>query len=169
MTGAAITIGAAIDDAEALAALDALRAATDDLTPLWADIGDGLVANVAFRFRDGQGPGGVPWKASWRARTSGGQTLIDSGALRTSIHREADAAGVSVGTNVRYAAVHQFGAVILPRKAKALRFKAGGRWRSVKRAVIPARPFLGIDADDRADILRIATDHLHRASGGAAS
>lgn len=47
-----------------------------------------------------------------------------------------------VGTNVKYAPIHEFGGVIVPRKAKYLAFKINGKYIRTKRVVIPARPFL---------------------------
>lgn len=43
---------------------------------------------------------------------------------------------------IKYGAVHEFGAVIVPKTKKVLRFKIGGQWISAKRVVIPARPYV---------------------------
>lgn len=48
---------------------------------------------------------------------------------------------VEIGTNIRYAAIHNYGGEILPKKAKALRFKIGNRWVFAKRVTIPQRQF----------------------------
>jgi phage virion morphogenesis protein len=167
MTGAAITIDAKLDDDAVRQAFAGLAAAGGDLSDVMRDIGQQIVTNTLLRFEQGKGPGGVPWKKSRRVENGGGQTLVKSGILRTSIHAQASASDVIVGTNIRYAAIHQFGGTISAKTKKLLRFKAGDRWISKKSVRIPARPFLGLDADDRADILDIATDHLRRASGGA--
>ncbi len=53
--------------------------------------------------------------------------------------------GGMVGTlsgNVIYAAPHEFGAVIRPKKGLYLRFPIKGSWVSVKKVVIPKRPLL---------------------------
>jgi phage virion morphogenesis protein len=167
MTGAAITIDAKLDDEAARAAFAGLAAAGADLSGVMADIGQQVVTNTLLRFEAGKGPSGMPWKKSRRAENGGGQTLVKSGILRTSIHAQASASDVIVGTNVRYTAIHQFGGDVAAKKAKMLKFKVDGHWISKERVHIPARPFLGLDADDRADILDIATDHLRAASGGA--
>jgi len=76
---------------------------------------------------------------------------------------------VTLSTNLRYAAVHEFGATIRPVKAKALRFALpGGGFATVKQAVIPARPFMAFDADDREDVLATVREHIARLGGGAA-
>lgn len=48
---------------------------------------------------------------------------------------------VTVGTDRIYAAVHQFGAVIRPKSARALAFKLSGQLVLAQKVTIPARPF----------------------------
>ncbi|MBP6096140.1 MAG: phage virion morphogenesis protein [Methyloversatilis sp.] len=81
-----------------------------------------------------------------------GQPLRDTGRLQRSITYKADAKGVTVGTNLRtksgvsIPAVHQFGAVILPKKGKYLTFPGpNGKLIFAKRSVIPRRAFLPLD------------------------
>jgi phage virion morphogenesis protein len=86
------------------------------MRPLWENIGRVLKTSVQLRFRKQVGPDGMAWKKSWRAEHEGGQTLSLSRRLRNSITYEASETSVTVGTNVAYAAAHQFGATI---RAKA--------------------------------------------------
>lgn len=166
MTGARIEVK--LDDAPVQAVLRQLRTLAGDLTPLFQKIGDQVVTDTKIRFEHGRGPGGVPWKPSHRARMTGLLTLVgETGDLRRGINRRADADGVTVGATVHYAAIHQFGGVIKAKNAKALRFRIGDQWVTRASVTIPARPFLGIDDADRAEILAIATDHLHDATDGA--
>lgn len=166
MTGASFQSGPGfqveIDDAQVQGALDRLIAAGQDLTPAMDRIGSMLVSSVIHRFETGQAPGGAPWKPSIRAREQGGQTLIDSGRLRTSITYMPGPSSVEVGTNVVYAAIHQFGGTIHAKNAPHLVFKIGGRFASKDQVTIPPRPFLGIDEGDRAEIGNILRDHLFR-------
>lgn len=72
-----------------------------------------------------------------------------------------------MGTNVVYAATHQYGdpgRTIRARNAKALRFKARGRWISKKqvKVTIPARPFLGLSDDDLQEIKAATEDFIAR-------
>lgn len=47
------------------------------------------------------------------------------------------------GSKVPYAAIHEFGGVIKPKTKKYLRFRTfDGQWHSVKKVVMPARPYL---------------------------
>jgi phage virion morphogenesis protein len=112
--------------------------------------------STSRRFETGKGPGGEPWKKSFRALMEGGQTLVDSGRLRDNFGTEATTTRAEWGTNTEYAAIHQFGGVIRAKSAKALRFQTGGEWVMKKSVTIPARPFLGIDEADETEIEAIA-------------
>lgn len=129
-----------------------------DLTPLMERIGTNLETSVSERFERGTGPGGIAWPVSLRARETGGKTLVDSTRLRDSIVSEADAQSARVGTNVPYAATHQFGAFIEPlgadgdATAKLAFTLPGGQFVMVDQVEIPARPFIGFDAADEVEI-----------------
>lgn len=45
----------------------------------------------------------------------------------------------TIGSNIVYARIHEFGGVIVPKKAKALRFKIGGSWITTNKVIMPAR------------------------------
>jgi len=126
--------------------LAALAGRLTDLQPAMAGIGAALEALVRDRFDAGRGPGGRVWPPSRRARAEGGATLVDSGRLRNSIAARPGPDGVAVGTDVVYAAIHQKGGTILPRRARRLVFTSfDGRTVAADRVDIPARPFLGMD------------------------
>ena len=135
-------------------------------------IGSYLVASVINRFETESGPGGVPWKRSRRAEREKGQTLTDTGRLRSSITYNLTPDGLEVGTNVVYAAIHQFGGrtpprKIVPKRKKALYFPGAAHpVKSVNHpgSDIPARPFLGLDDRDRVAISRIIVRMLERAA-----
>ena len=186
MTGASIRIEA--DDAAVNAALGRLAAEADDLTEVMAEIGAQLVTNVLLRFEGSAGPGKVPWKPSRRAVKDGGKTLVDTARLQQSVTFAAETHAVEVGTNVEYAAIHQFGGTITlpPYSRLKVRFKHNekGQLRFASRKDkgkgvterhvtygeriihMPARPFLGIDEADRDDIAAIAASHLQAILGG---
>lgn len=89
--------------------------------------------------------------------------LNDTGALRKSITYKADDEKVIVGTNLKYAAAHQFGTkryTIKAKRAKSLKFKIGNRWISKKKVKvkIPKRSFLGISEDDKKEIKEILNE-----------
>jgi len=73
--------------------------------------------------------------------TSGKPGVI-SGHLRRSIQGRSNKEKGTLSSDVIYSAVHEYGAIITPKKAKALRFKIGDRWVTTQKVVIPKRPFL---------------------------
>lgn len=141
----------------------ALRAA-QDFTPAMAEIVSVLETGVRRRFETGEDPQGKPWVPSQRAIEKGGRTLVDTGALLRSITSASDAFSAVVGTNVVYAAIHQFGGTIRPKTKKALNTPDGPR-RAVN---MPARPFLGFGPYETQEIEEILGRHLRDAFEGAA-
>ncbi|MCY3878611.1 MAG: phage virion morphogenesis protein [Rhodobacteraceae bacterium] len=183
--------GIRIETNAAAASADLARriARMSDTRPVMDEIGSLLEESTRERFDRERGPDGAPWLPSLRARREGGKTLTDSARLRESITRRVTGSGsraeVEVGTNVIYAAIHQFGGEIRrAARRQTLAFNAAGnrfasrRSTSRRRAgivriaiadigegtsVMPARPFLGVSAADRAGIERIVVNHLVRA------
>ena len=106
--------------------------------------------------------------ARFDKRVRNAHILQDSGRLAASIVSRADASQAVVGTNVAYAAIHQFGGttrphVIVAKRKKALAWATGGH--PVKKvnhpgSKIPARPFLSLTAADEARMLRTAEQYL---------
>lgn len=148
------------------AALGRAITAGADLTPAMKEIANHLEATTKRRFDQEQAPDGTPWKPSKRAIEKGSRTLTDRGYLKASIGsdwgRDYAAAGPErSGAAAIYAAIHQFGGTIKPKKAQALSF--GGRVYS--KVVLPARPYLGFDEVNRDRIVEVLTDHLRSAFG----
>ncbi len=111
------------------------------------------VSSTQQRFMDERAPDGTTWTQSFRAKETGGKTLRFSNLLYQSIHGEASETEAQWGTNMEYAGTHQFGAVIVPKVKKALRFAlANGKFVTVKKVKIPARPFLGLNDADKTRI-----------------
>lgn len=158
---------------EARQALAKLRESGAKLRPVMAVIAQDLENSTKLRFTDGRAPDGKPWlplsaatrfsrarkaaggkvyvknrsrttAAFTRAYLGGMQPLLDTGRLRNSITSRASNDFAEVGTATVYARIHQFG-------GKA------GRGRKV---TIPARPFIGMSADDRALVVERLRAHL---------
>lgn len=132
-----------------------------------AALAEGARESTLERFKQSKDPDGRRWKTSIRAAQEGGKTLIQSAQLRNSIHAKSDASGFAVGTNVKYAATHQFGEpsrTIRARKKKALRFQVGGKWVTKKqvRITIPARPFLGLSEDDMQEMKATVEEFIQK-------
>lgn len=104
-------------------------------------LGGALANRVRLCFRLGTSPYGAPWKPlNPRFRT--GQPLRDTGRLQRSITSQVQGDAVVVGTNVRYARTHQYGATILPKNGEFLRVPVGDGFLFLRRVRIPARPFM---------------------------
>lgn len=141
--------------------LSKLMRRAGDLTPLMDLIGASLVTSTQHRFETGRGPDGEPWQPSIRAKAQGGRTLVGRGHLRDSVTHEPTSDAVTVGSNLVYAAIHQLGGAVQARTDGYLTMKIPGvGWRRKKSVEIPARPFLGIDADDEAMIAEEVEDYL---------
>lgn len=123
-------------------ALVAMQLRMRDLRPALAEIGASLLTSTQRRFEDEQGPDGKGWEANQR----GGAILRDSGRLYQSLTYLVGDRQVEVGTNAIYARIHQLGGQT-------------GRGHQVE---LPARPFLGLDAEDETEALAIINDYLGR-------
>lgn len=133
--------------------------------PIWEAIGQYGESSTRLRFKNQAGPDRKRWLPSIRAKLIGGQTLVMKPRLLRSITHNADNNGTSWGTNVIYAGTHQDGAVIKAKSAGALRFRMpGGNFVTVKQVTIPARPFVGINAEDGREMLALAHDAVDEAA-----
>lgn len=119
---------------------------TDDLRVRLANVmGAAALTQVQLGFRESRNPYGVAWEPL-KIR-AGGKPLLDTGRLRSSFSYKAYRTGFSIGTNFIGAPVHQYGATIVPKRGKFLKYKGKihGRtrkttgWIYSKRSVIPQR------------------------------
>jgi len=112
-----------ISDRAVADALERLRLAlplSGDMSPAMRSMARVLKTGAQLRFRSMHAPDGTPWQPSRRASQEGGQTLSLTRRLRNSITSAFDRRSASVGTNVAYAAIHQFGGVIRAKKGPFL-------------------------------------------------
>ena len=123
-----------------------------DLAPALRNIGEYILKTTRERFTDTQAaPDGTPWatldpRTVRRKKKNADKILIEDETLSgTGLVYQEGPDEVSVGSSLKYAATHQFG--------------------DTSRN-IPARPFLGLSAADRAEIERIARDRLAKALRG---
>ncbi|MBP5857291.1 phage virion morphogenesis protein [Marivibrio halodurans] len=147
--------------------LAGLIAAGEDLSPAMDAIGVEMVASTLDRFEREAGPDGTPWQKSARAEADGGKTLTHYGHLRGSLTHLFGPDSTEWGSNLIYAAIHQEGGTITASSADALRFQLpDGGFATVQSVTMPARPYLGLDDGDEADILDILADHFGDAAVG---
>jgi phage virion morphogenesis protein len=104
-------------------------------------------------------PDGTPWKPN----IEGTSILFREGYLLGSIYHVADASEVRIGSGLVYAAIHQFGGTIVPKKARKLVFTLRGKTVFATRVTMPARPYLGVSAENAAEIERSIIGYLGRA------
>lgn len=77
------------------------------------DMGEQFVLNVADRFATGTAPDGSQWPESERVKRDGGQTLLDHGRLRDSVHYSPAGGDLEISTNDIRSRVHNDGVTIL--------------------------------------------------------
>jgi phage gpG-like protein len=130
-----------VNDSEVQALLRQALSRARTLAPAFGVAAQRLRSDTMRNFQQG---GWYP--QAWRRSRRGGQTLVQTAMLRNSLHGESGSDFAKVGTDVLYAAVHQFGATIRPVRKSVLRFRIEGRWISKHEVTIPARPFLPVNA-----------------------
>jgi len=121
-----------IKDKQVTKKLQELSSKLNNTIPLLNQLGYTLINQVEENFEN-ESFFGKPWTISKRAKQEGGKTLQDTGHLAGSIDFEVKGNELIVGTNVEYAAIHQF----------------GGKAGRAKKTIIEARPFLPIDPDTK--------------------
>lgn len=88
-----------------------------------------------------------------RPNREGGEILQDRRRLRRSMVTDYGKVFAEIGTNVIYAATHQFG-------AQQGQYGKSSRGGPIPWGDIPARPFFGVSPEDEEDILDIATRYM---------
>lgn len=164
MTGASIDVR--IEDKAVKAAFRQLAIAFGgDTRPVMSAIGTALVGSTQRRFATQTDPEGNHWLAvnsDYAATKRNVRILTESGRLRSSINSRPSQDEVRIGTNVVYAAIHQFGGTISAKGGGFLSFRIGGQFVKVRSVKIEARPYLGISADDREEVSDIVFGFVSR-------
>ena len=133
------------------AAIKRAEDACKNTLPYWRAMGKMLIASVHRNFAAGGRPDKWapldPEYAAWRAKHAPGRILVRESALRDSVFATPDERGVTIGAKAPYATIHQRGG----------RAGRGGRSR------IPARPFLVIQDEDKAQLVEQFEKRVARA------
>lgn len=164
-----------VDDAAVQERLNRIEAATGDLSRALDETGIFLVNRIRRQFDLESAPGGGRWTPLKRHRD--GRMLQLSQRLHDSITSKATSSEVVIGTNVPYAAIHQFGGKTRPHVIRAKNKQAlawpGGKYpvRQVNHpgSKVPARPYM-LDASGNfpADWLSAIVRRLEQHLAGAA-
>ncbi len=175
-----------VDDRAVKEALRRLSERMEDMTPVMRRIGELLVSSVQENFnREGRYSGPGSWRGGskrWKPLSRStikqrerlgywpGQILTRTGRLKSSINYHAGRDYVAVGTNLIYAAIHQFGVdkevsvKAHRRKVRSRDIKKGRRMfargvtfvqEHTRHMKIPARPFLVVQDEDLEEIREI--------------
>lgn len=121
-----------------------------NLQPVFDEVGGSQVAEVQNRFQGEHGPDGAGWvglAASTLAKKQGDTILRESAGLFDSVTHEASDKKAAIGTNHPLGPIHNY----------------GGQAGRNQATTIPARPFMGVSEDGKAEILAILRDHLEAA------
>jgi len=116
----------------------------------------GIVAvrDIQLHFRNSESQDG-----KWQPVLRGGKPLQKTGALQQSISEAIHGDDtIEVGTNLKYARIHNFGGVIKPINGKYLSFKIGDNWIRKKQVKIPQREFMWLSEDADTKIAEVLTD-----------
>lgn len=123
-----------------------------DLTPMYRSIGEELSRTTKRRFRDEVDPEGNRWAplaASTLARKKESKILTGKTKRLRAVAYRAERDRVAVGPTVIYGRIHQKGIGERTALSSKRRMPA-----------IPARPYIGLSVNDRAEIKSIAGDFL---------
>lgn len=92
----------------------------------------------------------------WKPNREGTSILLKTGRhLRDSVAHRTAGADAIVEAHWKHARVHQLGAVIRPRNARRLVFRVGRNRQPIfaQKVTIPARPFIGLSAENHQEII----------------
>lgn len=189
MAGVSYTLDAAL----ALDALGRLERAATNPVGAYHALGAHFVFSTQRNIELERSPDGAPWpplsprtaeKRVGRGRRGHGHMLRVTARLYKSVSYSVLADGVEWGTNLADGRIHQLGGVIdMPARQGSItlknirsrgnRFVRPGTKKADSRVVsirahqvrIPARPYLGISAQDREDVPEIVADFLRSEAG----
>lgn len=152
-----------VDDERAQRWFGQLLERGTDLSGLMADIGELLKTSTQDRFKSGTAPDGTPWAP---LKDGSGRTpLNDTGRMRLDIAPNSGADFVELVAGAKQARWHQEGTdpyTIRPKGKKALAWAGGpGPRAKVNHPGLPARPFMGLSAEDEAGIDAAVLDWLN--------
>ena len=163
MAGTRISID--YDNEQVLEIFNQLLERSQNVGAAMADIGASMLLSTEERFDQQRDPQGKPWKDlkadTWENKKHS-KILSEEPLLRHSFTYQVDDEGVSWGTNVIYAAIHQLGGTInMPARSQKV-FNKGWATIPAYQIEIPARSSLGVSKEDQQQILAIMREHLKK-------
>ncbi|MDE9466878.1 phage virion morphogenesis protein [Xenorhabdus bovienii] len=171
-----------IDLTEFQKALQQLTDGLVDRTPMMRQIAGIMADAVEENFKQQGRPAWLGWSPAYAKKRAGGKILQDTGRLASSIQQFSDNDEALVGTNVKYARIHQEGGTInRPARRQQAYYRmnkngtVGNRFARkstsnyselntipAHKIQMPARPFLTLAASDADQIQTILERYLQR-------
>ncbi|AKO97616.1 MULTISPECIES: phage virion morphogenesis protein [Marinovum] len=160
-------IKTSLDDAELTAGLARIKAHVTDMSDLMQDLGELLTDSTKSRFAEGAAPDGTPWAPKSQTTIDGYQqrekkARVDfrplfgpTGRLSSEVFYQAGTTSMEIGSALIYSAVQQFGA------GKG-QFGTAANGSSIPWGDIPARPFIGLSDEERANVNAEILEYLAR-------
>lgn len=162
------------DDAAVQRAFQRLASGMDDMSRPMNEIGGALVVSAKDRITEGVSPDGTPFAprsattiaAYEKRKQSYGGVLRMSGDMQSDLFHQYGPTSVEYGSNAIQSAVMQFGAAQGQFGAHIGKDKLGrDHFHSIPWGNIPARPFIGLSAEDSDMILETLEDWIADLSG----
>jgi phage virion morphogenesis protein len=168
-----------IDLKEFQQAMEQLTNGLVDRTAMMRQIAAIMADAVEENFQQQGRPAWLGWSPAYAKKRHGGKILQHTGRLASSIQQFSDNDEALVGTNLKYARIHQEGGTInIPsrsqqahyrRKNGKSRFSSKARsnhsqWNTIPayKIQMPARPFLSLTDSDAEQIQTILEHYLQR-------
>lgn len=146
-----------VNSQSVLSVLQAVAKRTQQRQPLMRQLAGTMYSAVGQNFQ----AGGRPKWLGLKYRQ--GTPLDNTGNLKNSIQASSDNNEAIVGTNEKYAAIHQFGGTITPKVKGFLAFEVGGKWIFTQKPItITARPFMQLTPQDESDLLEDAQHYFQQ-------
>lgn len=153
-----------LNDKQAQQQLKAIAVQLKHPRKLYGVLGETLKKIHTQRFKEEKSPDGQKWqvlspvtKALKEEHGKSPKILRQDGYLSDTTAYNYDDSGVEFGSNLKYARLHQYGATIRPKHSSVLAFGGHKTPYFAKQVVIPARPWLGVNADDEKRLLKKST------------
>lgn len=153
---AGVSVKIEIDDAATIAALKELEDLGDFKQAVFKNVGQYLVRSHKARLAKQVSPDGTPFKPlspAYKKRKKGKLILVESGQLG-SYFDTIENGELFVGTSGPHVRIHQEGGTVSPNR------RIGQALVMSDPITIPARPHVGLSADDLVEIDAIVRDHI---------
>ncbi len=162
-----------VNDQLVLDKLNGLLNRSSNLRPAMAEIGEDIVESTKRRFATATAPDGTPWTPNsqvtldrylgvFKSSFKKDGTLSKAGQARSTNKKPLTGETKTLQGSINYQLRGSTGVGVGSPKVQAAMMQFGGTTAQFPHlwGDIPARPFLGLSASDRANVLEILSDYL---------